>query len=161
MCIGAARGYRHPSTVRTTVPPVRRRLATLAAALTLAAPATALAQGAGDDQYQDPFGDPAAQGTGGKNDGLSTKPKIPGSTSGASNSNSGSSGAGGSSGSGTTPAAGSGAGTATGPATPSQSAPARSLPNTGSDPRLLALLGVALLLVGIGLRLRTLDPDAF
>jgi LPXTG-motif cell wall-anchored protein len=31
------------------------------------------------------------------------------------------------------------------------------LPNTGSDPRVLALLGTALLLAGIGLRLRAPD----
>ena len=36
--------------------PVRRRLAALAAAALLAAPAPALAQSAGDDQYEDPFG---------------------------------------------------------------------------------------------------------
>jgi 2-oxoglutarate dehydrogenase E2 component (dihydrolipoamide succinyltransferase) len=35
--------------------PTRRRLAALAAALLLAAPAPALAQSAGDDQYEDPF----------------------------------------------------------------------------------------------------------
>jgi LPXTG-motif cell wall-anchored protein len=36
--------------------PVRRRLAALAAAALLAAPAPAFAQSAGDDQYEDPFG---------------------------------------------------------------------------------------------------------
>ncbi len=41
---------------------------------------------------------------------------------------------------------------------PVQSAPpTNELPNTGSDPRVLALLGAALLLAGIGLRMRAPD----
>jgi LPXTG-motif cell wall-anchored protein len=41
--------------------------------------------------------------------------------------------------------------------------PSRSgeLPNTGSDPRLLFLVGVALTLLGVGLRLRTADADLY
>ncbi len=35
------------------------------------------------------------------------------------------------------------------------------LPNTGSDPRLPGLLGVALILLGVGLRLRTADADLY
>ena len=35
------------------------------------------------------------------------------------------------------------------------------LPNTGSDPRMLFLCGVALTLVGVGLRLRTADADLY
>jgi LPXTG-motif cell wall-anchored protein len=35
------------------------------------------------------------------------------------------------------------------------------LPNTGSDPRLLFLAGVALMFVGVGLRLRTADADLY
>ena len=35
------------------------------------------------------------------------------------------------------------------------------LPNTGSDPRLLFLVGVALTLLGVGLRLRTADADLY
>jgi LPXTG-motif cell wall-anchored protein len=35
------------------------------------------------------------------------------------------------------------------------------LPNTGSDPRLLFLAGVALMLFGVGLRLRTADADLY
>jgi len=35
------------------------------------------------------------------------------------------------------------------------------LPNTGSDPRLLFLAGVALMLFGVGLRLRTADVDLY
>ena len=39
--------------------------------------------------------------------------------------------------------------------------PAGELPNTGSDPRLLLLAGVALLLTGVGLRLRTADAELY
>lgn len=35
------------------------------------------------------------------------------------------------------------------------------LPNTGSDPRLLFLVGVAVTLFGVGLRLRTADADDY
>jgi hypothetical protein len=35
------------------------------------------------------------------------------------------------------------------------------LPNTGSDPRMLFLCGVALTLLGVGLRLRTADADLY
>jgi LPXTG-motif cell wall-anchored protein len=46
------------------------------------------------------------------------------------------------------------------PPPPAQSEPpsrVQELPNTGSDPRVLALLGAALLLAGIGLRMRAPD----
>jgi LPXTG-motif cell wall-anchored protein len=43
------------------------------------------------------------------------------------------------------------------PATPQ----AGELPNTGSDPRLLFLVGVAMTLLGVGLRLRTADADLY
>ncbi len=35
------------------------------------------------------------------------------------------------------------------------------LPNTGADPRLLALFGAALMLLGVGLRLQTADADLY
>ena len=35
------------------------------------------------------------------------------------------------------------------------------LPNTGADPRLLFLVGLALTLIGFGLRLRTADADEY
>jgi len=35
------------------------------------------------------------------------------------------------------------------------------LPNTGSDPRMLFLTGIAMSLLGAGLRLRTLDADDY
>lgn len=38
---------------------------------------------------------------------------------------------------------------------------AAKLPNTGSDPRMLFLTGLALSLLGAGLRLRTVDADDY
>lgn len=117
----------------------RTRLVAAVLALTLAAPAGAWAQGAGDDQYQDPFGDEQTQtdGSSGGGDGGGLSETPPGSE------GSGSSGS-------ETPAA-----------PPSEAAPSNALPNTGSDARLLALLGASMLMIGVGLRLRTIDPDAF
>ena len=128
----------------------RPRLLACLLALSLALPSSAFAQGAGNDQYQDPFGDEPTQndggsGSGGGNgDGLSTTP--PGGGSGSTGS-----GSSGSEGTTTTPPA-----TTAAPATANGQ-----LPNTGSDPRFLALFGFALLLFGVGLRLRTIDPDAY
>ena len=42
-----------------------------------------------------------------------------------------------------------------------ESASSSELPNTGSDPRMLFLTGLALTLVGFGLRLRTVDADDY
>ncbi len=39
--------------------------------------------------------------------------------------------------------------------------PAADLPNTGSDPRMLFLAGLAMSLLGAGLRLRTVDADDY
>jgi len=59
-----------------------------------------------------------------------------------------------------------GAGVSTTPPVPlagerSEAAPARELPNTGADARLLFLAGLALTLMGFGLRLRTADADDY
>lgn len=40
-------------------------------------------------------------------------------------------------------------------------APSADLPNTGSDPRMLFLAGMAMSLLGAGLRLRTADADDY
>ena len=133
------------------------RLATLLAALLLAFPAAAFAQGAGDDQYQDPFGDePSQNDSGGGSDsdgGLSEEPPNTGGGSG-----SGSGGSGG----GSTTGGGSGTAPTTGAEAPATAAEAAGqLPNTGSEPLLLMGLGFAFVLTGVGLRLRTIDPDAF
>ncbi len=50
------------------------------------------------------------------------------------------------------------------PATPDGSSGAQAgdaLPNTGSDPRLLLLVGATLTLLGVGLRLRTADAELY
>ncbi len=117
----------------------------------------AFAQGAGDQQYEDPLGNSDSgsgsdgssdSGDTGSSDGnlqpLSPSPQTSGSGSGAS------------SGSGTPSAA---AGTpATG--TTTSSATAATLPNTGLDTRVLLLAGAVLLLVGVGLRMRN-APERF
>lgn len=42
-----------------------------------------------------------------------------------------------------------------------QGSPARELPDTGADPRMLFLAGLGLMLIGFGLRLRTADADLY
>ena len=111
--------------------------------LALVLPSAAFAQGAGDEQYQDPFGDEQTQndGRGGDgraaqdgDDGLSEDPPVdPG-----------------------------GEEPAPPPEEPAPEPEARpALPNTGSDPRVLAYVGLLFVLVGVGLRLRTIDPDEY
>lgn len=116
-------------------------------ALALALPSAAFAQGAGDDQYQDPFGDErtAQQDEDG---GLSDEPPTTGGADGDPGPGGGTTGSGGDRGGGQGD-------------TPSARAPRNALPNTGADPRPLVLVGLALVLLGLGLRLRTIDPDAF
>jgi LPXTG-motif cell wall-anchored protein len=138
------------------VPSACRRIAALIAVLCLGAsvPATsALAQGAGDQQYQDPFGDSgtgsdsgsSGSGSSGSGQGSGIEPLSPSPQTSGSGSSSGSAGTGAS-------------GTAATPST----APAAtgSLPNTGLDTRFLLLGGAALLIVGLGLRLRS-APERF
>jgi hypothetical protein len=112
----------------------RSRLVALLAALTLAAPASALAQSAGDEQYQDPFGGDDQQ-----------------QSSGDQGSSSGSAG---------TTAQATPTPTAAPSLTPSgttavESAPAaQQLPRTGGDPITPAVAGFWLLLGGVALRAR-------
>jgi LPXTG-motif cell wall-anchored protein len=117
-----------------------RRLAALAVALSLALPAGALAQGAGDNQYQDPFaGEDSGSGSGGGSGG----------------------GGGGGGAEGTT-----GNGSELSNSPPSSqlaaqsSTPSGELPRTGADPSLVALLGAGLILTGAGLRVRVRRPIA-
>ena len=133
--------------------PRARSIATALSAAALTLPSAALAQGqsgAGDDQYSDPLG---GSGTSGQSSGGSSS--APASSSGGSSlsqsPNLGSSGSAPSASGSTAPAPTSASGA------PLTSTAAGTLPNTGSDPRLLILAGLALLLSGLGLRLRTAD----
>lgn len=134
--------------MRATLPtmPRARSVAIALSAAALAVPSAALGQGAsgaGDDQYEDPFENggntPSQTTTGSQSDGggstLTQDPDLGGSETPPSTPPT------------TPPATDPGTNTAT-PAT---------LPYTGSDPRLLILAGLALLLSGLGLRLRTAD----
>jgi LPXTG-motif cell wall-anchored protein len=138
------------------VPSVCRRIVVLlvVALMGVGGPvATVSAQGAGDQQYEDPLGNSdsgsngsSGSGNSGSADGdlapLSPSPQT--------------SGSGSPSGSGTT--SGTAGSSATGTTTSSATAP--TLPNTGLDTRLLLLAGAVLLLVGVGLRMRN-APERF
>lgn len=128
----------------------RRIVVPLVATLSLVgAPATALAQGAGDEQYSDPLagstqttqssGSSGSSGSGSSSTETSPLTQSPPVT-----------------GSGST-TTGTATGTTAGQGTAATSSAGTQLPNTGADPRVLALLGLALLLAGAGLRLRTRD----
>jgi hypothetical protein len=112
----------------------RSRLAALVAALALAAPASAFAQSAGDEQYQDPFGGDDSGQSGSGDQGSSS----------------------GDSGTTTAQAAPTAAPTTASPsATTAQAAPAaQQLPRTGGDPITPAVAGFWLLLGGVALRAR-------
>ena len=114
------------------------RLATLLAALllVLAAPAAALAQGAGDDQYSDPFGSGQEQEEGSSGD-EGAEPAQPEPESEPAQ-----------------PAQPAPAPTATAAQT-SESPPQEQLPYTGADEGLVALAGAMMLAGGLALRLRT------
>ncbi len=151
---------------------LRRIVPLLLAGLLALAPASALAQGgAGDDQYQDPFGgsnDTPAQSGGGSSSGGSQSGSSQGSQGGSSSQGGGTSSSGQSSGSsGATEAPAQTSAPATSPApvdpgTAPTAAPAASgqLPRTGLDVRLVALLGAGLLAAGVGLRLRLRPVEA-
>jgi LPXTG-motif cell wall-anchored protein len=122
----------------------RRRFIVALLALALLLPSSAFGQAAGDDQYQDPFGDEPAQSDQQPNSraaaqddgGLTDEPPV-------------------------------GDDEPEAPAPPPEEPadePAeqpKALPNTGADPRVLAFVGVLFVLIGAGLRLRTIDPDAY
>src|SRR5688572_7891907 len=124
---------RTPYSLRVLRP---RRIAALTSALVLALPGAALAGGAGDDQYEDPFGDEPTQ---------SEPAQTPDAGEGAPEAE---------------PAPADPAPQAA-PA-PAEAAPAASsgaptLPRTGADAALVALAGGALVLAGAALRRRTAD----
>jgi LPXTG-motif cell wall-anchored protein len=110
----------------------RHRIACLVAVAALAAPSAAWAQGAGDDQYQDPFGDEQEQAE--PTPEPTPEPEAPASSDDAGQTAQ------------ATPAP---------TAAASQTAPAAAqLPRTGDDAGLLALSGAVLLASGVALRRR-------
>jgi LPXTG-motif cell wall-anchored protein len=135
------------------MPPTRRLSALAAAVLALAAggvtPAVALAQGAGDEQYQDPFAgggsasqgsqSSGSQGSGSRGSGTTTTPMGPGTAP-------------------TSP----GTAATTAPATTASQATTSptELPRTGLDVRVVAAAGLLLLLGGLVLRRRPGDGRA-
>jgi hypothetical protein len=128
-----------------------RRLAVLLASglLALAPAAPALAQSAGDEQYADPLGQDDGKSTStmpSNPPALSDEPRTPAATSG-----------GGTAGSGTAAPAAPAAPPATAAAGSGTASAQPQLPNTGLDARLVGAFGVALVLLGIGLRLRVAD----
>lgn len=134
----------------------RAARASLAAllALAIAAPA-ALAQSAGDNQYQDPFGpgstNPSTQTH--AQSGSSGSANSGSSNSGSSNTSLRSSSGSSSSGSGSNPMGSSPSWSSTMPGSTGVAASASGqLPRTGTDARGLALLGFGVLLAGVGLR---------
>jgi LPXTG-motif cell wall-anchored protein len=114
------------------MPGYRRRLAALVAAGLLAAPATALGQSAGDDQYEDPFAG-EQQSQGGESEEPSAAP--------------------------TPEPAAPGAEPELQPVPESGPAPASQpqLPRTGADTGAILIAGAILLAGGVALRLRLRD----
>jgi hypothetical protein len=120
----------------------RSRLTALLATLALTgAPAAAFGQNAGDDQYEDPFGDDAPSSNSGSPSATPTPAPIQETAPGVSSE--------------PEPESGSGAASASpSPAPPVAAATGDQLPRTGGEPAAVGLLGVSLVLAGVGLRLR-------
>jgi LPXTG-motif cell wall-anchored protein len=127
-----------------------RRLAALTTVATLAFPAGALAQGAGQDQYSDPFQGQSGSGSKGSGKGSTGNRSVSTGTGSAST--------------GTGTGTGTGSQLSTTPPASSQTGATRTatgrLPNTGAEPGLLALLGAGFILTGAGLRVRVRRPLA-
>ena len=120
----------------------RHRIACLVAILALAAPQAAFAQGAGDEQYQDPFA-----GDNGQSDQGDAQGDDQGGADGGQAPDSGSSG------SGTSTSPGDATTTQAPTSTTAQTSPAaEQLPRTGNDPFLPAVAGFWLLIGGVALR---------
>jgi hypothetical protein len=133
-----------PTLARVFAP---RRLLTVLVTAALAAPTAAYAQGAGDDQYQDPFGapkttkaPPAASNQRAQADQPSLSNQPPAQSA---------------------PAQAQSAPSSTAPAQQAAPAQGTALPYTGSEIPGMALLGAGLLALGVGLRLRTVDETLF
>jgi LPXTG-motif cell wall-anchored protein len=117
--------------------------------------ASAYAQGAGDQQYQDPFGNSDS----GSGSGSSGSKGSSGSGSSGNSDLTPLSPAPQTSGSGTS-GSGTASGTPSGTAATTSPATTGTLPNTGLDTRVLLLAGAVLLLAGVGLRMRN-APERF
>jgi hypothetical protein len=137
---------------------MRKRLTTaaLAATLLLTAAPAALAQSAGCSQYCDPVGNtggPSGTGSspGGSSGSGTSTPTSPSTGSSGSGTTSSGTTSSGTTSSGTT----STTGTTTASSTPAEGTAAApgELPRTGGDPMLIAIFGVAMLLMGAGMRL--------
>lgn len=109
----------------------------LVASLALALPAAAHAQGAGDNQYTDPFAGDNGSGSGSSGSGSGTQGGAEGSN-GSELSN-------------TAPSEQNASQTST---------PSGELPRTGADPGMLALLGAGFVFFGVGMRVRVRRPLA-
>jgi hypothetical protein len=134
----------------------RRPAALLAAlALLLAAPGAALAQGAGDEQYSDPFGDEQTDhGSSGSTDDGSSGSTDDGSSGGGSTDDGAAT---------QEPAAPEPVQSAPEPAAPeataaAQQPPPAQLAYTGAEEGLVALAGAVLLVGGVALRVRLSEP---
>src|SRR3954469_19733728 len=151
MCRGRWIGRSYPTAAFPTLARVfapRHLLAVLATAA-LAAPSSAFAQGAGDDQYQDPFAaapkttksPPAASNQRAQTGQPSLSNQPPAQSSAAAPTQQ----------------------SASSTAAPAQAAPATGsqLPYTGAEIPAMALMGLGLLGLGVGLRLRTLDDTLY
>ena len=114
----------------------------------LAFPAPGLAQSAGDDQYGDPIGGQTGGGSGGgttgggTTGGGTTSPTAPAPAPTAPTTPSA-----------TTAGTTSGTTTATGTTTEDSGTAPGELPRTGSDPIMVAVFGLAMVLMGLGVRL--------
>jgi len=113
----------------------RRALTTIAASALLAlTPASAFAQGAGDEQYQDPLTAPSAPAQTQTQTQTTTAPSST-----------------------TTAPAATSAPAATAAPTSTQAAPAQELPRTGASAGLIGMAGAALVLSGAALRRRIVE----
>jgi hypothetical protein len=115
--------------------------------LLLGAPPAALAQSAGDEQYQDPLPGGSSGGSGSSGGNSGTNAPSSGGSSGSTAPSTGTSGTG------TAPAPTTAAPTTSTGATEGTAAAPGELPRTGGDPLIIAMFGGSLLLLGGGMRL--------
>jgi len=125
--------------------PLVRRLLPLTATLLLAIPATAAAQGAADNQYSDPFGNSPPPSTSAQHTSTPKHVVVVTQSTGSVVA--------------ATPAPTSSGTAALASSSTTTSDPSSALPRTGFDAGEEALIGAALLLLGVTVRLRTRKPS--